>query len=167
MTRRCIWVGFEAVVLIAVTFGVCRSAIGGDDHGRVMLQFAPSAYHYHNKPEYAEHCWLVGGEYLWPNGWLAGYAYFNNSFNQKSHYAYGGYSWKLSGDASRNWYLKLAAGVVVGYRDPYEDKIPFNHNGVAPGAIPAVGYQFDRFNVQLNAIGTAGLMITFGYDVVR
>ena len=167
MTVRRIRTGVKAVTLIAFALGVCRSALGGDDHGRVMLQFAPDAFHYNKSPEHAKHSWLVGGEYLWPNGWLAGYAYFNNSFDQKSHYAYGGYTWRLSGSGSRYWYLKLTAGLVVGYREPYEDKIPFNQNGVAPGLIPGVGYQFDRFNAQLNAFGTSGLIITFGYDVVR
>ena len=155
-----------AVVVIAGLFGVCPTALGADDGGRVMVQFAPDVIHFHPSAEHTSYSWLVGGEYLWPSRWLAGFTYFNNSFGQKSQYVYGGYTWPLSGDASRYWYLKLTGGVILGYRDPYEDKIPFNHNGVAPGAVPAVGYQFDRFNVQLGVLGTAGLVFTVGYDLV-
>jgi hypothetical protein len=155
------------VALVALTLGVCPSAHSADDGGRLMLQFSPGVLHFNTDPDHAEYSWMVGGEYLWPNGWLAGYAYFNNSFDQKSHYIYGGHTWVLNGNVSRYWYFKLTAGAIVGYREPYEDKIPFNDNGVAPGIIPGLGYQFDRFNVQLNILGTAGLSITVGYDVVR
>jgi len=138
-----------------------------DEGDRVMVQAAPDALHYSNSPEHTKYAWLIGAEYLRKDRWLAGYSYFNNSFGQKSHYIYGGYTWKLSGEEASYWYAKLTAGVILGYKEPYEDKIPFNHNGVAPGIIPAIGYQYERFNLQLNVLGTAGLMLTFGYDLLR
>jgi len=140
------------------------AAIEGD---RVNVQLARDVVHYNDSPDHAKRSWLVGAEYLRPDGWLGGYAYFNNSFNQKSHYAYGGRKWKLGGDESSYWYLKLTGGVIVGYRRPYEDKIPFNHSGVAPGIIPGIGYQLGRLTLQMNLLGAAGLMFTFGFDVSR
>ena len=38
---------------------------------------------------------------------------------------------------------------------------------LAPGIVAGVGYQYDRFNAQLNALGTSGVMFTFGYDLLR
>lgn len=166
-TLRSLRARLGALVVIAGAFGVCHAALGADDGDRVMMQFAPDAIHYNKSPDHTKYSWLVGVEYLWTNHWLAGFSYFNNSFNQKSQYIYGGYSWPLSSDPSRYWYFKLSGGVILGYRKPYENKIPFNHNGVAPGAAPSLGYQYDRFNVQLNVLGTAGLMFTVGYDLVH
>jgi hypothetical protein len=64
--------------------------------------------------------------------------------------------------------VKLSAGVIHGYKEPYDDKIPFNSkSGWAPGIIPAVGYKFDRASIQVNILGTKAIMIMFGYDVLR
>jgi len=60
---------------------------------------------------------------------------------------------------------EAAAGDLV--PRAYEDKIPLNHNGTAPAIIAGIGYQFDRFNVQLNVLGASGLMFIFGYDIFR
>ena len=63
--------------------------------------------------------------------WLAGASHFNNSFDQKCQYLYFGKYWPLESIDS-NLYFKLSGGVLLGYKEPYENKIPFNHNGVAP-----------------------------------
>jgi hypothetical protein len=138
---------------------------GAGEADRLMVQFAPDMLHYQTSDEYRGTQWLVGAEYLRRDRYLFGYSYFNNSFGQKSHYIYGGRTWKLGGEETSYFYFKLTGGAIIGYREPYEDKIPLNHNGVAPGIIPGLGYQFDRFNAQLNLIGTAGVMLTFGYDI--
>lgn len=134
--------------------------------GVLMIQAAPGVYHYHSNPEHANYSWLVGAEWLHSSRWLAGFSYFNNSFGQKSQYYYGGRWWQLS-ESNPNWYFKLTGGLLVGYKEPHEDAVPYNHNGYSPGIVPAVGYKWNRFNVQLNFLGTAALMITVGYDWVR
>jgi len=157
-----------ALFLGAFAIVTAFSARAEDEGGKVMVQFAPGTLHYHSRPEYAKtSSWLVGAEYQRKDRYLVGYACFNNSFDQRSHYAYGGRTWTLGVEDTSNWYVKLTGGVIVGYREPYEDKIPFNHNGVAPGIVAGVGYQYDRFNAQLNALGTSGVMFTFGYDLLR
>lgn len=138
----------------------------GPSSGILMIQGSPNVIHFDTDPEHAEYSWLVGMEWQWPSRWLAGYSYFNNSFDQKSHYAYVGRWWPIS-EKYPNWYVKLTGGVIVGYKEPYEDKIPINNNGVGLGIIPALGYKMNRFNAQLNLLGTAGLMITVGYDLIH
>ena len=132
----------------------------------LMVQAAPGVIHFNSDPEHANHSWLLGVEWQRPSHWLAGYSYFNNSFNQKSHYLYGGYWWPIW-ERHPGWDFKLTGGVMYVYKEPYEDKVPFNHDGFSPGLIPAVGYKTGRFNVQLNLLGGAGLMLTFGYDLLR
>ena len=131
-----------------------------------MIQASPDVIHFTSSPEHASHSWLVGVEWQQPSRWLAGYSYFNNSFGQKSHYGYVGYWWPLT-EKHPNWYVKLTGGVILGYKEPYEDKIPFNHDGIALGVIPALGFKMDRFNAQVILLGTAGIMVTVGYDLVR
>jgi hypothetical protein len=132
----------------------------------LMIQAAPDVIHFSPDPEHAKYSWLVGAEWQRPSHWLVGYSYFNNSFDQRCHYLYAGRWWPL-GETDTGWYVKLTAGLIAGYREPFENKIPFNHNGVAPGIIPGLGYKVDRFNVQVNLLGSAGLMVTVGYDLSR
>lgn len=132
----------------------------------LMVQGAPAMIHFSSSPEHVRYSWLVGAEWLHPSRWLGGYSFFNNSFGQKSHYAYAGYWWPINA-IGPNWYFKFTAGVLHGYKDPYEDKVPFNHNGTSPGIVPGVGYKMGKFNAQLNLLGGAGLMVTVGYDLAR
>jgi len=156
-----------AGLLGVAALAVCPPALGEERDGKVMVQYGPNTIHYHYSSDHAKQSWLVGAEYIWTNRWLVGFSYFNNSFDQKCQFLYGGYSWVLTGNETRHLYFKLGGGVIVGYRDPYEDKIPVNSNGIGLGVIPALGYQHDRFNVQMNILGTAGLMFTVGYDLFR
>jgi len=164
--RRLLW--FVALTLLAA--GSARASLfeKGDI---LMVQVAPDAIHFNPSPEHADYAWLVGAELLFPSRWLVGAAYFNNSFDQKCQYYYFGKSWPLDfisdNDYFKNLYFKLTGGVLLGYKEPYEDKIPFNNNGVAPGVVPGLGYQFGDFNVQLNLLGGAGLMFTFGYNLIK
>lgn len=136
------------------------------DRDIVMIQAAPAVIHFSSDPAHADWSWMVGIEWQRPSNWLLGFSYFNNSFNQKSQYYYGGYVWNPS-DRDPNWYLKLTGGLLYGYKEPYENKVPYNHNGYSPGIVPAVGYKWERWSMQLNLLGTAGLMISMGYDFTR
>lgn len=137
-----------------------------EDGDLLMVQVAPGVIHFNPDPDHADYSWLVGLEWQSPSRWVAGAAYFNNSFDQKSQYLYFGKSWTLDPISSR-LYFKLTGGLLLGYKEPYEDKIPINSNGVGLGAAPSLGYKYGDFNVQLNLLGTAGLMFTFGYDLFK
>ena len=132
----------------------------------IMIQAAPTVIHFHYSEDHVKYSWLVGVEWERSSHWLAGFSYFNNSFGQKSQYYYGGYSWRFS-ERNPNWYLKLTGGLVVGYKDPHEDALPYNYNGYGPAIIPGLGYKWNRFNAQLNFLGANGLMVTVGYDLFR
>ena len=81
-------------------------------------------------------------------------------------YAYIGKRWFVA-DEHEGLYLKLTGGPLYGYRDPYEDKVPFNHHGLAWAIIPGIGYQYRRFDAQLVILGGAALLFTVGYDLPR
>lgn len=132
----------------------------------VMIQAAPDTIHFDPDPGHVKYSWLVGVEWQRPSRWLGGFSYFNNSFGQKSQYIYGG-KWWPAHENGQGWYFKLTGGVILGYKEPYEDTIPYNHNGVAPGVIPALGFKVNRANLQFNLLGTNALMITVGYDLIR
>ena len=153
------------VLLMALATGSVRADIFAEGD-LLMVQAAPGVIHFDSDPEHAKYSWLVGLEWQAPSRWLAGASYFNNSFNQKCQYLYLGKSWPLE-SIDENLYFKLTGGVLFGYKEPYEDKIPLNNNGVAPGAVPGIGYKYGDFNVQLNLLGGAGLMFTFGYNILK
>lgn len=161
--RRTSWI--MAFALLAAGNARADIFMPGDS---LMLQVAPGAIHYSYSPDHAKFSWLVGLEWQSPKQWLLGAAYFNNSFNQKCEYLYGGKVWSLDfisdADIFKSLYFKLTGGLLLGYKEPYENKIPFNNNGVAPGIVPGLGYKYENFSVQLDALGAAGLMFTFGYD---
>jgi len=65
-------------------------------------------------------------------------------------------------DSAPAAYVKLAAGVVHGYKDEYQDKIPLNSSGFAPAIMGSVGYCYNRICSEIVIAGTAGLMWTLG-----
>jgi hypothetical protein len=164
--QRVLWVGVLA--LLAASDAWSDIFMEGDI---LMIQAAPDVIHFNPSSEHAEFAWLVGLEWQSPSRWLVGASYFNNSFDQKCQYIYFGKSWSLDRISKnsyfKNMYFKLTGGVLLGYKEPYENKIPLNNNGVAPGVVPGLGYQFGDFNVQLNLLGGAGIMFTFGYDLFK
>lgn len=122
------------------------------------LGLSPITHHYNPSNEHSP-VWLVGVQRIRKSRDIAGIAYFSNSFQQPSVFIY---PW---GKIYRNFlgqpnvFAQWGAGLLYGYRDPYEDKVPFNHNGYSPGYIISFGYQFDnRIQTKLNLLGTAGIM---------
>ena len=59
----------------------------------------------------------------------------------------------------------MAGALLYGYKKPYENKLPINHDGYGIAIVPVIGYQFGRANVQLEFLGTAAAVITFGFDI--
>jgi hypothetical protein len=89
---------------------------------------------------------------------FCGMSLFSNSFGQPSTYIF---PW---GKAYHNVmgydgvFVKWTAGLLYGYKSPYENKVPLNHNGYSPGFIPAIGWESSRLQVQVNFLGNAGVM---------
>lgn len=96
----------------------------------------------------------LGGVRLW------GLAMFDNSFGQESQYLYLGQKWRAF--ESDQWYYKLTAGLLHGYKEPYDDKIPLNDLGIAPAIVPALGYRNKSFFAEFSQLGLAAGLITVG-----
>ena len=95
---------------------------------------------------------------------LLGIAHFQNSFDQSTIYAYAGFTkavWERQELTAR---VKITAGFIHGYRGEYQHKIPFNHFGTAPAAIPSVTMQYHQFNTEVILFGASGLMVNVGYS---
>ncbi len=128
------------------------------------LNVSPFSQHFNHsaehRPVYAVA--LQKGEESGNNqGNFLGVSAFSNSFGQPSAYAYLGRRYRgLFG--IQPLYAQWTAGVLYGYKPPYQNKVPMNVNGFSPGLIPSVGYQFnERHGVQLTFLGDAALMINF------
>lgn len=127
-------------------------------------QFQTSVYtrHYSDDPDHNNHQKLLGIEYDDAQGWLYGGAVFRNSFDQATQYAYVGKRFDCN---ALPVYLKVSGGLLHGYRGDYQDKIPFNHFGIAPAIIPALGAHFGPATAELNILGAAALMLNVGWRV--
>ncbi len=116
--------------------------------------------HFDPQPEHVNQQKMLGVETQMVNNWVFGFATFDNSFGQRSEYLYAGYKWALFG--SQHWYLKVTGGLLYGYKEPYEDKIPFNGLGVAPAALPTLGFRYKYFVTEVNLGGLSAVNVTAG-----
>ena len=91
-------------------------------------------------------------------GWMAGGAAFRNSFGQPCTYIFAGRKYVQPWGWDRV-YWSWTAGIVYGYKPPYDDKVPIHFGDFSLGFIPTVGYQLTKnVSAELALIGTAGLM---------
>ena len=68
--------------------------------------------------------------------------------------------------ACRQLFFQVSAGILYGYKEPYEDKVPFNHHGVSPGAVGAVGWEFTHaISAQINVLGDSAFMFQLSFDL--
>ena len=116
--------------------------------------------HYDPEPDHNNDQNMLGFENEYGSNRLWGFAMFDNSFGQESQYVYLGRKWRAFN--SDRWYYKLTAGLLHGYKEPYEDKIPFNDYGVAPAIIPSLGYRNKSFFAEFVQLGLSAGMITVG-----
>jgi hypothetical protein len=124
---------------------------------------SPYTVHYGTDPEH-EAVYMIGLERQRNDGWVFGATYFSNSFGQPSAYVYVGEK-VINFSRWDKLFFQWTAGIIYGYKYPYEDKVPFNVNGFSPGVTVGLGWQFTReFSVQAIALGTAGMMFQFGID---
>ena len=151
--------------IVLLAYGTTSHAEeSASDNGRLTLFFAPYVYHTSYDPNHNDYPWMTGLEWEPRESKLEfGAAYFKNSFGQDSVYAYVGKRWFFS-EQMQGVFVNLTGGPLYGYRGQYENKVPFNHNGLGVAIIPAIGYQYRSVSTQLVILGTAGLLATFAYD---
>jgi hypothetical protein len=163
-----------AAILVAAAFvGTAVPAahaqwiVPGD---RLRVMYGPSAYHFSPSDEHVDHNHLVAAELLtqrWTR-WgadrsIVGFAMLDNSFGQFSQYAYVGLEWDLTPLWGGQVFGNVTAGLLHGYKEPYEDKIPFNQLGIAPVIVPTLGWRYGSFSAHVSLLGTNGLMATIGW----
>ena len=138
------------------------------DEASYWLLVSPYTVHFRPSEEH-RHVWLAGLERQTARGDLAGVAFFTNSFGQPSVFAYpfgktyqGPIKWGETTVLPENWYAKWAAGLLYGYKGKYEDKVPFNKDGLSPGLIVSLGRSItENTQLQANLLGANALMFQF------
>ena len=143
-------------------------AMSGEDgllgEGHWRLAMSPYAQHFRYSAEHKP-VWALGAEWQRDDDWLFGGSYFSNSFGQPSAYLYVGKRFPALFGVQR-LFGQASGGLLYGYRGKYEDKVPLNHNGYAPGALVSLGWQIDkRSSVVAHALGDAGVMIQLSYEL--
>lgn len=124
------------------------------------LTLSPFTLHFNRDGTY-KNVVLVGLERHHTSNWLWGGALFSNSFGQPSGTVYVGYQWDALFDV-QPLYFKLVGGLMYGYVDEYEDKVPYNHNGFSPIVLPAVGWRFTpKDAAQIILLGGNGFMFSY------
>ena len=121
------------------------------------LHWSPSANH---RPT-----WMIGAEKQYAGGVLLGAAYFSNSFGQDSATVY-------RGERLKNWspyeklYAQWTAGLMYGYKPPYNDEVPLNFRGFSPMVVLSLGWQLTpRYAFQVNALGAAAVMFQVSMEM--
>jgi hypothetical protein len=133
---------------------------------RFYIQTSIATVHFNSDPDHDNTQRLIYGEWRLPQRWLEGQvlvgaAVFDNSFGQSSQFVFGGLLWRPV-ESAPEFYVKVAAGILHGYSGEFQDKIPYNNSGYAPGIVPAIGYCYRRVCGEMVLFGTAGLMWTLG-----
>jgi hypothetical protein len=133
---------------------------------RIRWQFSPYTLHYTQDDKHKD-VLMVGLEREHANAKLDGFTLFTNSFGQPTIYVYpwGRVYRPLSGHEQLSF--KWTAGLLYGYKDPYEDKVPLNYGGFSPAIIPAIAYEFKSgWSAQVNFLGTAALMFQLSTPII-
>lgn len=136
---------------------------------RFYFQTSVVTVHFNSDPNHDDTQKLIYGEwrlpYYWLDGqWVAGLSFFDNSFGQPSQFLFAGLLWRPI-ERAPEFYVKLAAGILHGYKGEFRDKVPYNHNGFSPGIVPGIGYCYQRYCGEMIMFGTAGLLWTLGVTV--
>lgn len=157
--------------LVALTLVFCMNLYAAEaepdakeDHGWKLsewhIQTSVYTKHWDDDPDHTNHQKLIGPELVFENDYLVGLAFFQNSFDQSSQFLYIGKTWRLF---RTDWfYFKLVGGLLHGYKDPFEDKIPLNGLGVAPAILPSFGFRYKWFMSEVQIAGTAAITVTAG-----
>ena len=120
--------------------------------------------HFNPKPEHTNKPIILSYDRFYSDSNFYGLALFNNSFGQFSQYIYKGHKFESRFD---NIHYELSYGILYGYKDEYQDRIPINtKEGFGIGAIPSIIYTRDKtqmFGVSL--MGGAGLIFSYSRKI--
>lgn len=146
----------------------CPETLTRHDHSqaepghRREVTLSPYTYHYSHNPEHRP-VFAASFDHYASSSRFCGFSLFRNSFGQPSGYVYVGKRFdNLLGQP--RLFGKVTAGVLYGYVEPYEDKVPWNWHGFSPAIVPVLGYKLSEdSSLQVNILGAAALMYSYGY----
>lgn len=120
-------------------------------------------FHFSRNPNH-RHVYMLGLEKQDAEKIIVGGTAFTNSFGQPSVYLYVGQRFdKLT--SHDPLFVQVTAGLLYGYKPPYDKKVPFNYKGFSPGAVLSVGWQFTpMYSAQVNFLGNSALMFQVSAD---
>jgi len=143
---------------------------------QLRVSYGPSAWHFSDSADHVRYNHMVSAELL-TKRWtvwgaeraLAGLALLDNSFGQFSQYLYVGQEWDLAKFAGGDLYVNATFGLLHGYKEPYENKIPFNRFGIAPVIIPTLGWRYGHAAVFASVLGANGFLFgaSWAFDLGR
>jgi len=133
-------------------------------NGQLEFNLSPYTYHFSPSPDHKP-VWLLGLTQVQEDGTLIAGAVFSNSFGQPSAAAQYGRRY-LHPFGYDRWYVQWTAGVMYGYVEPYQNKVPLNYKGFSPVIVPSAGYQFTKkLSGELMLLGNSALMFQLAYDL--
>lgn len=153
---------FSAGLIVALLAGgVCAQSVNAPEAGQghvTRVQMSPYTHHYTYDSAHRDVI-MLGLEREHPDARLDGLALFRNSFGQESIYLYPwGRTYRTLGGIE-SLSFKWTAGLLYGYRDSYENKVPLNYKGFSPAVILALDYEFlPGWSGQVNFLGNSALM---------
>lgn len=152
------------IVVLVLAAGLAAAddePVAPGDEARWYFQTSVYTVHYHPDPNHNNHQQLLNLERWGMSGYGLGVAFFDNSFDQPSQYVYGGRFWRPF-DSAPLVHVKLTAGLLNGYKDQYQDKIPYNSRGIAPAILPSIGFSGRRFATEVILLWNNGALFTVG-----
>ena len=120
--------------------------------------------HFNPKPEHTNKPIILSYDRFYSDSNFYGLALFNNSFGQFSQYIYKGHKFESRFD---NIHYELSYGILHGYKDEYQDRIPINtREGFGIGAIPSIIYTKDKTQIfGVSLMGVAGLIFSYSIKI--
>jgi hypothetical protein len=128
---------------------------------KLTLSTSVATAHFHPSPEHNNHQDLILLEWNYDKDFVVGGATFKNSYYQDTQLVYWGAKFRPL-ESTPEMYIKIVGGLIHGYKDQYQDKIPFNKYGTAPVILPSIGYCYKHLCTEVIVFGTAGAMWTAG-----
>ncbi len=138
-------------------------ALGSSDGDRVRIAYTPRVFHVTSNKDYVDWNHIVALELVTPRYtfWSAdrthfGVSVFDNSFGQFSQSVYAGLEWDWQPAFGGELFLSVSPGLVHGYKEPYENRLPLNRAlGVGVTIVPAIGWQRERLGLAVSLNGSA------------
>ncbi len=120
--------------------------------------------HFDSKPEHHNKPIILSYDHFYSDSNFYGLALFNNSFGQFSQYIFKGHKFESRFD---NIHYELSYGILHGYKDEYQDRIPINtKEGFGIGAIPSIIYTKDETQIfGISLMGGAGLVFSYSRKI--